>query len=651
VISGVLPPRVSRPWIAAALVAWTLAAVINTHDPIALTRDDGGFEGAVTLATDVIEGRFGPWALGEVEGGHVLVAFSRSVEAGRGDTLEVSGRIGGEPGIASGRPYGAVLNVHDVLSVERSRFLPHRAGRFVRATVNGRLAPFDDGRALLAGFLIGETDRISDNDVDAMRRSGLAHFVAVSGSNVALFLALLAIAAGPLALGPKRRALLGLAALPVYAAATRFEPSVMRASLMAGLAMSGALVGVVLEAWQLLSLAIVALVVTDPALTSNVGFQLSAAATAGVLVGARWPVRGMIARSLAVTLGAQIAVAPLLLVHFGAVPLLSPVINLVAAPLVAGSTVLGALGVAGLQILITPAAWLAELVLALARGGSSWPQLSAWGLVGVLTLALLVVFFPRLRRVSVVVGSVVLVFSLFTANSRAPEAGVVVLDVGQGDSILIHGGNGRFALVDGGPDALVLADKLRTYGVRSVELVVLSHVHADHATGLAGIVETVSLGHVWADPDPHSTSAATTLFEALGRRGIPRSAPRPGDVWQLGALELVVEGPLRRYASPNDQSIVITVRGPAGTMLLAGDIETYAQADLDHLRADVLKVPHQGAATSDEDWLSAVGAKTAIISVGPNQFGHPADWVVDLLGMSSEVLRTDEMGDVVVDLS
>lgn len=650
-ISGVLPPRVSRPWIATALVAWTLAAAVNTHDPIPLTRDDGGFEGAVTLATDVIEGRFGLWSLGEVEDGHVLVDFSRSVEAGRGDTLEVSGRIGGEPGIASGRPYGAVLTVHDVLSVERSRFLPHRAGRFVRTTVNSRLAPFDDGRALLAGFLIGETDRISDNDVDAMRRSGLAHFVAVSGSNVALFLALLAIAAGPLALGPKRRALLGLAALPVYAAATRFEPSVMRASLMAGLAMGGALVGVVLEAWQLLSLAIVALVITDPGLTSNVGFQLSVAATAGVLVGARWPVRGMIARPLAVTLGAQIAVAPLLLVHFGTVPLLSPVINLVAAPLVAGSTVLGALGVAGLQILITPAAWLAELVLALARGGSSWPQLSTWGLAGVLTLALLVVFFPRLRRVSVVMGSIVLVFSLFTANHHAPEAGVVVLDVGQGDSILIHGGDGRFALVDGGPDALVLADKLHTYGVRSLELVVLSHVHADHATGLTGIVETVSLGHFWADPDPHSTSAATALFEALDRRGIPRSAPRPGDVWQLGALELVVEGPLRRYASPNDQSIVITVRGPAKTMLLAGDIETYAQADLDHLRADVLKVPHQGAATSDEDWLSAVGSKTAIISVGPNQFGHPADWVVDLLGMSNEVLRTDEMGDVVVDLS
>jgi len=86
-------------------------------------------------------------------------------------------------------------------------------------------------------------------------------------------------------------------------------------------------------------------------------------------------------------------------------------------------------------------------------------------------------------------------------------------------------------------------------------------------------------------------------------------------------------------------------------MLLAGDIETIAQADLDHLRADVLKVPHQGAATSAESWLSGVDSDLAVISVGPNDFGHPADWVVELLGRTNEVRRTDMDGDVAVDLS
>jgi competence protein ComEC len=87
-------------------------------------------------------------------------------------------------------------------------------------------------------------------------------------------------------------------------------------------------------------------------------------------------------------------------------------------------------------------------------------------------------------------------------------------------------------------------------------------------------------------------------------------------------------------------------------MLLSGDIEQVAQAELAHLRADVLKVPHQGAATSDPVWLTEVGAELAVISVGPNDFGHPADWVVKLLEESgAEVLRTDRDHDVVVPLS
>jgi competence protein ComEC len=344
-------------------------------------------------------------------------------------------------------------------------------------------------------------------------------------------------------------------------------------------------------------------------------------------------------------------VAPLLLIHFGKVPLLSPAVNLVAAPIVAASTMVGAIGVAGLEFLIVPASWLAGLVLALARGAAGWPQLEAWALATVLGVTATIWLAPRLRVVGVATASFVLAISLVTPGTSMPAGSAVVLDVGQGDAILIHGGGNRFALVDGGPDALVLTDKLREYGVRSLDLVILSHVHADHATGLTGIVDTVAVGHLWADPDPHSTPASVALFDAIERFGIPRSAPRPGQRWQLGAVDLVVKGPLRRYASPNDQSIVITVEGPARTMLLAGDIETHAQADLDYLRADVLKVPHQGAATSDAAWLSSVGSEMAVISVGPNQFGHPAEWVVDLLGETGDLLRTDQVGDVMVDLS
>lgn len=642
-----VPPRASRPWVLGAALIWVAMALVGPTPGSVMPP--GPFQGEVILIGDVHQGRYGNWALGSVDD-HALLVDLGSEAASRGDKLSVRGTLEGEPGRAAGRVYDGVLDITTIDEVEASRFLPHRAGAWVRSTVLDHLEPFDDGRALLAGFLIGDTSRIDPADVEAMRRSGLAHFVAVSGSNVALFLGLLAVAAGPLALGPKRRAMLGLAGLPIYAAATRFEPSVLRASLMAALALVGRLIGVVLEAWQLLSLAVALLVVLDPALTSNVGFQLSVAATMGVLVGARWPVRGAWRRALAVTLGAQLSVAPLLLLHFGTVPLLSPLVNLAAAPLVTAATIAGALGVSGLGFLLGPASWGAELVLWLARGAAGWPQLGPWSLGAVVALGVLLRKFPRWRPLAVAVA-VALVAWVGTFPARIEPGTAVVLDVGQGDAILLIGGHGHYALVDGGPDPGLLRDRLRRYGVDHLDLVVLTHPHADHATGLIGLVGQVPIAEVWADPSPHVTDASEQLFAAMVNYGIPRVVPHVGDTRRLGLLQLRVLAPVRRYASPNDQSIVIDVSA-ARSMLLTGDIETFAQSDLEMLRTDVLKVPHQGGATSDPGWLTSVGAEEAVISVGPNQFGHPADWVIELLEDSgATVLRTDRDGDVAIDLT
>ena len=629
-----------------------MAAVFTTirsPQPVAA----GPVSGHAVLVGDVIESRYGWWVLAETTQGVFLFDLGEAVSASRGDTVRFQGMARGEPGRRGSQTYRAVVDVRSIEVVVPSSSLPTHLGDALRTRVMDRLEPLDDGRSLLAGFLIGDTTGVARSDIEAMRRSGLAHFVAVSGSNVALFLALLAFAAGPLALGPKRRAVVGLLGLPVYAAATRFEPSVMRASVMAGLALGGRLLGFVFEAWQLLSLAVIVLLALDPGLTASAGFQLSVAATAGVLVGARWPVRGgKLGRVLAVTAGAQAGVAPLLLIHFGSVPLMSPVVNVMAAPVVAASTLIGAIGVAGPGPLVDIAAFLAEVVLVLARGAAAWPQLGPWSFFAIFAVAVTVLRWPRTRAPIAFSGSVLVVALVVATGVELPDPGVVVLDVGQGDAILIHGGDGRFALVDGGPDDLVLLDRLRRYGVTSLDLIVLTHVHADHAAGLAGMVGTMRIGQVWARTEPHSSEASERLINDLAAHDIPIEAVGVGAVWRLGELRLVVEGPLRRYASPNDQSIVLSVHGPRRTMLLAGDIETFAQAELTHLRADVLKVPHQGAATSDPEWLASIGAELAVISVGPNQFGHPVAWVIELLEESgADVVRTDEAGDIVVPLS
>ncbi|HEY6634837.1 MAG TPA: ComEC/Rec2 family competence protein, partial [Acidimicrobiia bacterium] len=636
-----LPPRVAWPWIAGAVAIWVVTVVAG-GDPPPVTA--GAFEGEVTVHSDPKEGRFGPWALVEVDGVVMFADLDIEVDQqfGRGDRLWLRGVI--RPGIGSvgGREYSGELSIGVIERHVKSTFIPHVAGREIRQRVTERLSPGSEGRGLLAGFLVGDTSDVSDLDMEAMRRSGLAHFVAVSGSNVALFLGLLALVTGPLSWGPRRRAVVGLLGLPLYAAATGFEPSVMRASAMAGIALGGRLVGVVLEAWQLLSVAVAGLLLADPALVSSLGFQLSVAATAGVLVGARWPVGGRLRRAIAVTLGAQLGVAPLLLAGFGSVPLLSPVANLVAAPLVTAATLLGAIGVLGPSFLIGPAAWLASLVLHLARGASGWPQVGVAPLFGLAVVVTFLAVFPSWRPVVCALAAVGVTLVVVAPGGEPAPGTVTVLDVGQGDAVLLSGGEGTYSLVDGGPDAAVLLDRLRSNGVGAVTLMVLTHVHADHAAGLVGVVERMPVVEIWWPSGPHETESSNELQAAATARGIPIVEPLPGQVRHLGSLALRVDGPLRRYESANDQSIVLTVTGRARSMLLTGDIERFAQADLAGLRADVLKVPHHGGGTSDPRWLAAVGADLAVIPVGENDFGHPAVEVVDTLQEAgARVMRTD----------
>ena len=170
--------------------------------------------------------------------------------------------------------------------------------------------------------------------------------------------------------------------------------------------------------------------------------------------------RASSARALAVSLGAQVAVAPLLILSFGGVPLLSPPVNLVAAPMVASATVLGAIGVAGVDPLLEVAVWLAELVLDLARGAASWPQVGWEALAGLGGLAVGSSRFRRLRGPIAMAAAVAVVTLLLGTTTQAPDSSVLALDVGQGDALLLSGGDGRYALVDGGPDPVTLIERL-----------------------------------------------------------------------------------------------------------------------------------------------------------------------------------------------
>jgi competence protein ComEC len=613
----------------------------------------GNVEVTGVLDGDVVDGRYGPYAVVDDGQGPILIDLPKGTVGSRGQRFLIVGRVVSGPGEIGGDRHRGVIDASRFELIAEPRSPVLHLGNALHDRVLDRLGPLEGGRALLAGFLVGDTSGVDDKDQSAMRRAGLSHFTAVSGSNVAIFLGLLFVAAGPLGIGPRRRALVGLAGLPVFVAATGFEPSVLRASAMAALVLGGRLAGIALETWQVVAAAVIGLLTLDPGLVSDSGFQLSVVATAGVIVGSRYPVpRGRVPRAIAVGVGAQLAVAPLLILHFGQVPLLSPLANLVAAPLVAATTILGALGVAGLPLATDLAVAGASAVLAIARTASVWPQIGWGGLAVALVGLVIALLRPGSRPILALVASATVAWLVAGPVPNLPDPGAVVLDVGQGDAILLSGGEGAYALVDGGPDPASLMENLADYRVSSLELAVLTHDHADHAAGLEALTGHIQVGVLWAgSTEQGEDEESSGLASRLRGVGVEVNEPSVGDVYRLGALVITVVGPTRQYASLNDESIVLMVKGPARSMLLAGDIEVHAQDDLGGLEADVLKVPHHGGGTSEQGWLQEVGADLAVISVGPNDFGHPVEWVIDALEETgSEVLRTDEVGDVAVPL-
>jgi competence protein ComEC len=587
------------------------------------------------------------------DGPPLLVNTVQATKAMAGDRLAVSGRLQARPGAARGDPYAGRIDARTIESIEPAGGF-FRVANLIRGRVENQLSTSSDrpAAALLSGFLIGDIRELPRPDGEALRRAGLSHYVAVSGSNVALFLMLWWFILGPLGFGTRRRAMFGIVGLALFAIVTRWEPSVLRAAVMAGFVLVVRAFGMSVGPWTALGGGVAGLLLVSGELVSDVGFQLSVAATAGVIAGSgyrplvRLPLVGA---ALAATVSAQLAVAPLLLIHFGTLPLLSPLTNLLAGPLVMAATSLGGIGVlVGMPALTRSAIVIAGVVLGIARSAAPWPQIGWIGL-GCLGFALVLARLPGPRRAMSLLAAAWAFIVIGLSPTPVALPAVVFLDVGQGDSSLFMGESGAVVLIDGGPDPGVLIERLRHYGVDHLDLVVASHQHHDHVAGLIAALSHFPVGRLWHSGQPDPGPEMKELLDLAERQTVAIEVVRPGWTATIGEFRFEVLGPVRRYASPNDQSVVLLVETGDRTILMPGDIETFAQLDLGPVHADILKVPHQGAATSDLNWLRSVGAEVAVIPVGPNDYGHPSPEVIEVFdAMGTQVLRTDRDGDVVI---
>lgn len=568
-------------------------------------------------------------------------------------------------------PPGALLAAVDRL----------RAG--IREAVAGQPA---GPRALVPALVDGDDGGLGDDVAADFRTSGLTHLLAVSGTNLTLIVGFLLILARWC--GVRARGLVAVGVLGVvgFVLLARTEPSVLRAAVMGSVALVGMGVHGRERGTRALGVAVLALLLIDPWLARSVGFALSVCATAGILVfGPPWRdalTRWLplwVAEALAVPLAAQLACTPLVAAISGQVSVVAVAANVAVAWAVGPATVLGLLGGAVALVsapcgglVAAPAAWCAGWIITVARTSAGLPVAAlawapGWVAIGVLTATCAVLALTLasvLARRGVTLGSlallvVVMLVPLPTPGWPPPGWVMVACDIGQGDGLVLNLGGGSAVVVDAGPDPDLMDHCLDRLGVRAVPIVVVSHFHADHVDGLAGVFSGRRVGLVETSPVADPDGGARLVATVARRAGVPVRVVRYGETTTVGPVRWQVLGPVRdRYpesdSPPNDASVVMLVEVRGVRLLLMGDEERPSQADLRRtttdLRADVLKVAHHGSSKQDDELVDSLGARLAVISVGvDNDYGHPAPSTLHLLQEAGmQVRRTDLDGDVAV---
>jgi competence protein ComEC len=566
-----------------------------------------------------------------------------------------------------------------------------------------------DARALLPGLVVGDTARVTAELDEAFKETDLAHTLAVSGANFTIMLALLL---GPpglaqyserrglaprLGISLRTTALLGGALAIGFVIVCRPDPSVLRAAACGSVALLALATGRRRSLIPALATAVLLLVLCDPWLARSYGFLLSVLATGALLtVAPRWSIalrrRGVpprLAEALAAAAAAQALCAPVVAVLSARVSLVAVPCNLLAEFAIAPATVLGfgALATAPLAMPVAEAlawcaSWPAEWLASVARTGAGLPGAGVdWpgGWTGAALLALLtagVLFVGRrlLRHpwwcaVCAVLLALAVVrpapLTRVITGWPPPDWRLVMCDVGQGDALVLAAGPGTGVVVDAGPDPALVDRCLRSLGVTRVPLVVLTHFHADHVAGLAGVLRGRAVGAIETTGLAEPPDQVASVHRQAAARRIPLRQATAGERRRSGPLSWQVlwpppdSGPgcVPRPEGPNDASVTLLVRTAGLRLLLLGDLEPPAQQALARSPAasalkavDVLKVAHHGSAYQDPGLLRAAAPRVALISAGQdNPYGHPApSTLAALRDRGTTVLRTDRDGALAV---
>lgn len=613
--------------------------------------------------------------------------------------------------------FSAVLYVRGPpRNVQEPNMLQRVAGHLRAGLRTASAGLTEDARALLPALVVGDGSRISPELAEDFDATDLSHLLAVSGGNLTILLVVLigppsrAIRAerGGLAarigLSLRISALVGGLLIIGFVVLCRPDPSVLRAAACGLVTVFAIGTGRRRSMMPALASAVLFLVLFFPGLANSYGFVLSVLATGALLVMApRWSAalrrHGLpdrLAELAASAAAAQVVCAPVLVLLSAEVSLIAVPCNMLAELAVAPATVLGFAALVTAP-LVPPVAqgfawlggWPTQWVAAIARAGAALPGAQiTWlpGWAGAAALAATVgVALPLLRllvRRPVVSMALVLVLLVFVLKPPPlvrlvtgwPPRGwyLVACDVGQGDALVLSAGGGSAVVVDAGPDAHAIDDCLRRLDITRIPLLVLTHFHADHVAGLAGVLHGRSVGAIETSPRAVPAAQQARVQQQARAAGIKVVEAALGERRSVGPLSWEVlwpplstpEGFSTSEASgmsgeadenPNNASVVMLFHIAGVRVLLLGDLEAEAQRQLLNTHpelsaVDVIKVAHHGSSSQDLDLLHRLSPHLALVSSGRhNPYGHPAPRTLAALRFAGvAVVRTDVQGSIAV---
>lgn len=676
-------------WLYAAAVGLVAGAIVSAGWAIGAIRASVALDGRAASSLEFVvqsdpsinDGAYSYTCDAIADGkrlGAVRLSCDRELSAG--SCVRVIGRISRFENDAYGRSHvlrGELRKVKAVRIVSVNEGSPGSLLR-LRNELLAVIAPATDpARSLIAGVVCGRSSELRAQPAgEWFSVTGTAHLIAVSGSHLAIvgFVIESALQMTRCSRG-LQRALLA-ATLVAYAAFTGASPSAVRACCMvfATLVANGA--GRRRHGISALFVTMSIFVLLRPTVLFEMGFQLSCASVFAILCFCPYATYALgelgvpagIASMLSATLCSQLATVPITVPAFGTFSLIAPIANAVIGPVVsvllAVSIVLAPFSLVSLlrpwafavpMVAARCALFFEQLFAAVPGASVSVPPDSVWVYVVPLSLAALLVWWPRPRARPMAAGLLCLVFAAvvpYVYWDRFAPPSVTILDVGQADAILIRQGD-TVALVDCGLDERVVTALVRN-NVHHIDAVFVTHWDEDHWGGLPAVLEQFPVGTIAVAADALEDAPA----EVVGRPGVSYRQVTRGDAVDIGAFRARAMWPFESVdGEGNEDSLVLLLsyaqEGKGLRMLLTGDAELdqerkFAQEVGD---IDVLKLGHHGSKVSvDGELLDVLKPELSIASAGEgNRYGHPSDACRDAVKAAGGAFAcTIERGDITI---